>query len=85
LPLRIAVPDTHHFDLGRRMAAFGTRRFDREDGVSGCRCTPWPACCTSTHLPSLDYSTFCATRLITRDQRQVDAAFQRCVFCRAVP
>lgn len=32
-------------------------------------------------LPSVDYSTFLrATRLITRDQRQVEAAFQRCVF-----
>ncbi|WP_071658940.1 HipA domain-containing protein [Duganella sp. HH101] len=32
-------------------------------------------------LPSVDYSTFLrATRLMTGDQRQVDAVFQRCVF-----
>lgn len=32
-------------------------------------------------LPSVDYRTFLrATRLMTRDQREVEAAFQRCVF-----
>ncbi|ELX10799.1 hypothetical protein Jab_2c28990 [Janthinobacterium sp. HH01] len=36
---------------------------------------------TDFRLPSIDYSTFLrATRLMTGDQRQVDAAFQRGVF-----
>lgn len=75
------MPDTRHFDLGRRLAAFAIRRFDREDGMRVPVHTLAGLLHADFRLPSVDYSTFLrATRLITRDQRQVEAAFQRCVF-----
>jgi hypothetical protein len=56
-------------------------RFDREDGMWVPVHTLAGLLHIDFRLPSLDYSTFLrATRLMARDQRQVDAAFQRCVF-----
>lgn len=56
-------------------------RFDREDGMRVPVHTLAGLLHVDFRLPSVDYSIFLrATRLITRDQRQVDAAFQRCVF-----
>ncbi len=75
------MPDTRHFDLDRRLAAFGIRRFDREDGMRVPVHTLAGLLHADFRLPAVDYSIFMrATRLITRDQRQVEAAFQRCVF-----
>jgi serine/threonine-protein kinase HipA len=75
------MPQTHHFDLDRRLAAFGAQRFDREHGLRVPVHTLAGLLHVDFRLPSLDYSTFLrATRLITRDQREVEAAFQRCVF-----
>jgi len=77
----LAMPATRHFDLDRRLAAFGAERFDREDGMRVPVHTLAGLLHADFRLPSVDYSTFLrATRLMTRDQRQVDAAFQRCVF-----
>lgn len=77
----LEMPATRHFDLDRRLAAFGTKRFDREDGMRVPVHTLAGLLHVDFRLPSVDYSTFLrATRLMTRDQRQVDAAFQRCVF-----
>jgi serine/threonine-protein kinase HipA len=75
------MPETRHVDLGRRLAAFAIRRFDREDGMRIPVHTLAGLLHADFRLPSLDYSIFLrATRLLTRDQRQVEAAFQRCVF-----
>jgi serine/threonine-protein kinase HipA len=77
----LEMPNTRHFDLGRRLAAFAIRRFDREDGMRVPVHTLAGLLHADFRLPSVDYSIFLrATRLITRDQRQVEAAFQRCVF-----
>ncbi|MRW92772.1 type II toxin-antitoxin system HipA family toxin [Duganella sp. FT80W] len=77
----LEVADTRHIDLGRRHAAIASRRFDREDGLRVPVHTLAGLLHADFRLPSVDYSTFLrATRLITRDQRQVEAAFQRCVF-----
>lgn len=74
------MPDTRHFDLGR-LAAFAIGRFDREGGLRVPVHTLAGLLHADFRLPSVDYSTCLrATRLITRDQRQVEAAFQRCVF-----
>ena len=77
----LEMPATRHFDLDRRLAAFGTQRFDREDGMRVPVHTLAGLLQVDFRLPSVDYSTFLrATRLMTGDQRQVEAAFQRCVF-----
>ncbi|MQA39699.1 type II toxin-antitoxin system HipA family toxin [Rugamonas aquatica] len=77
----LEMPVTRHFDLDRRLAAFGARRFDREDEMRVPVHTLAALLHVDFRLPSVDYSTFLrATRLMTGDQRQVDAAFQRCVF-----
>lgn len=75
------MPETRHVDLDRHLAAFGARRFDREDGGRVPVHTLAGLLHVDFRLPAVDYSTFLrATRLMTRDQREVEAAFQRCVF-----
>ncbi|TFW19655.1 type II toxin-antitoxin system HipA family toxin [Duganella callida] len=79
------MPETRHYDLERRLSAFAVRRYDRRfDNGSGMRLpvhTLAGLLHADFHLPATDYSIFLrATRLITRDERQVEAAFQRCVF-----
>jgi len=77
----LEMPATRHFDLGRRLAAFGVQRFDREDGMRVPVHTLAGMLHVDFRLPSVDYSTLLrATRLMTGDQRQVETAFQRCVF-----
>jgi serine/threonine-protein kinase HipA len=77
----LAAPETRHFDLDRRMAVFAARRADREDGMHVPLHTLAGLLHADPHLPQVDYSIFLrATRLITRDQRQVEAGYQRCVF-----
>jgi serine/threonine-protein kinase HipA len=77
----LEVPETRSLDLDRSQAVFGSRRFDREDGLRVPVQTLASLLHANFRLPSVDYSTFLrATRLFTRDQRQVEAAFQRCVF-----
>ena len=73
--------DTRHFDLERRMATFAVERYDREDGMR----VPVHSLAGLLHsdyrLPGLDYRVLLrATRLMTRDESQVRAAFERCVF-----
>jgi serine/threonine-protein kinase HipA len=77
----LGMPASRHFDLDRRLAAFGVQRFDREDGMRVPIHTLASLLHVDFRLPSVDCSTFLrATRLMTSDQRQVEAAFQRCVF-----
>lgn len=75
------MPDSRHFDLDRRLAAFGVRRFDREDGMRVPVHTLAGMLHADFRLHALDYGILLrATRLMTRDQSQVRAAFERCVF-----
>lgn len=77
----LAVAATRHFELDRRSAAVGARRFDREDGMRVPVHTLAGLLHADFRQPSLDYSIVLrATRLITRDERQVEQAFRRCVF-----
>ncbi|PUE44503.1 type II toxin-antitoxin system HipA family toxin [Limnohabitans sp. 2KL-51] len=76
------VPDTHVFDLSAKQAALGIERFDL---VQGQR-VPIHSLAGFLHadfrIPSaVDYTTFLrATRMLTRDEREVQKAFERAVF-----
>jgi len=76
------VPDTHVFDLSAQQAALGIERFDLAQGQR----VPIHSLAGFLHadfrVPSaVDYTTFLrATRMITRDEREVQKAFERAVF-----
>ncbi len=78
----LEVPATQVFDLGLKQAAFGIERFDLAQGQR----VPIHSLAGFLHadfrLPSaVDYSTFLrATRFLTRDEREVQKAFERAVF-----
>jgi len=77
----LEVPEATYFDLGARRAAFAVKRFDRQGPLR----IPVHSLAGFLHadfrLPSVDYGTFLrATRLITRDEQEVRAAFARAVF-----
>lgn len=75
------MPRTRYFDLGPRHAAFGIERFDRRDGMR----VPMHSLAGALHadfrLPGVSYQTLLrATRLFTHSEREVEKAFERCVF-----
>ena len=76
------VPTTRVFDLSPQHAALGTERFDLAQGLR----VPIHSLAGFLHadfrIPSaVDYTTFLrATRMITRDEREVQKAFERAVF-----
>ena len=76
------VSDTHVFDLSAKQAALGIERFDLAQGQR----VPIHSLAGFLHadfrIPSaVDYTTFLrATRMITRDEREVQKAFERAVF-----
>ena len=78
----LEVPDSTWFDLSPRLAAFGVARFDREQG----RRVPIHSLAgllqVDFRLPgATDYTAFLrATRLLTRDEREVENAYARAVF-----
>lgn len=77
----IDVPETAYFDLSPKYAAFGIARFDREEAVR----VPIHSLAGLVHadfrVPAIDYTTFLrATRMLTRDEREVQKAFARAVF-----
>jgi serine/threonine-protein kinase HipA len=75
------VPDTWHFSLDRSLAAFGIARFDREGAMRVPMHTLAGVLHADFRVPSVDYTTFLrATRLITRDEREVRQAYQRAAF-----
>lgn len=78
----IDMPRTRHFDLGPKLAAFGTCRFDVEDSQRVPTHTLAGLLHANFALPgAVDYTTFLrATRLLTRDEREVKKAFGRAVF-----
>ena len=79
------MPDSRHFALASRQAAFGVRRFDRVPGKAAELRVPMlslAALLDADHrLPALDYATvLLATARLTGDYRETLKAFGRCVF-----
>lgn len=78
----IPTPDTQYFNLPNGLAAFATKRFDRQDGLR----IPMQslAAFTGADFQSpgvLDYVNFLrATQLCTNDVREKACAFERAVF-----
>jgi len=76
------MPPSQCFDLAPTLAAFGVQRFDRHNGLR----VPVHSLAGLLHadhrLPgAVDYTTFLrATRMLTRDQREVEKAYARAVF-----
>lgn len=78
----IETPDTQYFSLPGGLAAFASKRFDRQDGLR----VPMQSLATFTGADyrspgSLDYVTFLrATHRCTHDVREKASAFERAVF-----
>lgn len=77
----LEMPATRLLDLDARHAAFAIARFDREDGMRVPLHTLAGLLQHDFRLPSESYvSLLRATRMLTRDVREVQKAFARCVF-----
>lgn len=77
----IEMESTQYFDLGKKLSAFGTERFDRWKTYKVPLHTAAGALNSNFRLPSVDYiSLLRLTRLMTKDQREVEKAFLQCVF-----
>lgn len=78
----IDMPRSRWFDLGSNMAAFGVARFDREQGMRVPVHSLAGLLQVDFRTPGMvDYTALLrATRLMTRDQREVQVAFARAVF-----
>ncbi|MDO5057232.1 MAG: type II toxin-antitoxin system HipA family toxin [Lautropia sp.] len=78
----LEVPDSQVFDLSPRLSAFGTARFDREDGLR----VPIHSLAGLLHIDfrlpgSADYTSFLrATRALCRSEHEVERAYERTVF-----
>lgn len=77
----IDMPESEFFPLGRGLAAFGVTRFDREAGMHVPIHTLAGALHADYLVPAVDAVDFLRmTRLMTNDMREVQKAFERCVF-----
>lgn len=78
----LEVPPSAWFDLSPHLAAFGVARFDREQGLRVPVHSLAGLLQVDFRLPSgCDYTAFLrATRLLTRDEREVAKAYARAVF-----
>ena len=77
----IETPPTRFFNLDSQRSAFGTKRFDREGEIRIPTHTLAGLLHADHRVPSTDALTFLrATRFLTRDEREVKKAFERCVF-----
>ena len=77
----IDMPDSEFFPLGRGLAAFGVKRFDRKAGMRVPIHTLAGALHADYRVPAVDAIDFLRmTRLMTNDMREVRKAFERCVF-----
>ncbi|UOD51278.1 type II toxin-antitoxin system HipA family toxin [Orrella daihaiensis] len=78
----IDMPPSRWFDIDANMAAFGVARFDRFDGQR----VPYHSLAGLLQIDfrvpgAVDYTGFLrATRFLTRDESQVQKAFERAVF-----
>ncbi len=78
---QLDMPATQYFDIDKSLAAFGIARFDRHDGMR----VPVHSLAGALHadfrIPGADYQTFLRiTRALTHSEREVEKAFERCVF-----
>lgn len=78
----LEVPTSAWFDLSPKLAAFGVARFDREQGLRVPVHSLAGLLQVDFRLPgSADYTALLrATRLLTRDEREVEEAYARAVF-----
>ena len=77
----IEMKATQYFDIGKKLSAFGTERFDRWKTYKVPLHTAAGALNSNFRFPSVDYiSLLRLTRLMTKDQREVEKAFLQCVF-----
>ncbi|MES2536255.1 MAG: type II toxin-antitoxin system HipA family toxin [Pseudomonadota bacterium] len=77
----LGMEPTRFFELPDGLTAFGTRRFDRQNGQRVHVHSLAGMMHTNFQIPSLGYGEFMrATRRLTRDHREVKKALQRCVF-----
>lgn len=78
----LEMPPSTWFDLAPDLAAFGVARFDREQGLRVPVHSLAGLLQVDFRLPgSADYTALLrATRLLTRDQREVEKAYARAVF-----
>ena len=77
----IRAPIMEYFDLGKELSAFGIERFDRLNGMRIPMHTAAGAAHVDFRIPQLDYVALLRlTQLMTRDVREVQQAFDRCVF-----
>ncbi len=78
----LEMPATGYLDLAPKLACFGIARFDMEAGQRVPVHTLAAALHANFRLPSsVDYTTFLrVTRLFTRDECEVEKAFERAVF-----
>ena len=75
------MPATKYFDLTPKLVGFGIGRFDRKCGMRVPALSLAALLDDNFRLPTRDYEVFLrATRTLTRDDRQVKKAFERCVF-----
>lgn len=75
------MPATAYFDLSPKLAGFGIERFDRVRGMRVPTISVAALLDDNFRLPTRDYEVLLrATRALTRDERQVKKAFERCVF-----
>lgn len=77
----IRAPIMEYFDLGKELSAFGIERFDRLNGMRIPMHTAAGAAHVDFRIPQLDYVALLRlTQFMTRDVREVQQAFDRCVF-----
>lgn len=75
------MPPTRHFELSPNLAAFGIKRFDRVGSLRIPTLTLAGLTDDNFRIPVQDYRNLLrATRALTRDEREVQKAFARCVF-----
>ena len=78
---RLEMPRTQYFDLDQSLAGFGIERFDRYQGMRVPVHTLAGALNTNFRLAGIGYQSLLrATRLFTQSEREVEKAFERCVF-----
>ncbi|MGV8893071.1 MAG: type II toxin-antitoxin system HipA family toxin [Burkholderiaceae bacterium] len=77
----LGMEPTRFFQLPHGLTAFGTRRFDRDNGQRVHVHSLAGLLHTNFQVPSLGYGEFMrVTRRLTRDNRELKKALQRCVF-----
>lgn len=78
----LKISEVEYFDLSKSLSAFGTRRFDVEDGLRIPTHTLAGILNADFRIPSsVDYLSFLKViRLMTRDEGEVLRGFRQCAF-----